>query len=575
VLDLLIRGGKVVDGSGGPTFQADIAMHDGEVVEMGRIRDKAREVIDADGLVVAPGFIDVHTHYDAQVFWDPILTPSSLHGVTTVIGGNCGFTAAPIDGASTEYVMRMLARVEGMPLSTLQEGLDWKWNSTAEFFDRLEGAVGINIGFLVGHSTVRRLVMGSDATERYATERELDHMKALVRAGLAAGALGFSSSLGLPHQDAEGLPVPSRHASREEIISLAGVCREFAGTSLEFIPIDNVDISDEQIDVMVSMSVAAGRPLNWNVLRFREAQREQAVHDLRAGRLAQQKGGRVVALTMPIPSRARFSFATGAVLDALPGWASTMALPHNEKLAALRDASVRAKLEASGKTASAGFREIANWDAKVIAEGFSPAAQAFENRRVGDIAKEQRKTAFNTLLDIVCDDDLRTTFSYGQAELSRADWEANVEVWRSGHACIGASDAGAHVDFTGTYDYPVYVIENAVRRHGVISLEEGVHLLTEVPAQLYGLKGRGRLKVGSRGDAVIFDDTSVATGDLSTRFDMPSGAGRLYSEPTGVSHVLVNGTHVIDAGEVINEHCGRLIRAGQDTTTPSLRVESK
>src|SRR6185312_2824182 len=239
MLDLLLTGGTVVDGTGSPRRRADVGVKDGRIVAIGTITDEAAQTVDATGKVITPGFIDVHTHFDAQVFWDSALTPSPLHGVTTVIGGNCGFTIAPLsaDPSDGEYLMRMLARVEGMPLESLRDGVPWSWTSTGEYLDAVEkSSLGVNAGFMVGHSAIRRVVMGIESTERESTPDELAAMRRLLHEGLDAGGFGFSSSWARTHNDADRRMVPSRYASRDEILALCAVTGEHEGTQLEFIP---------------------------------------------------------------------------------------------------------------------------------------------------------------------------------------------------------------------------------------------------------------------------------------------------------------------------------------------------
>ena len=341
-------------------------------------------------------------------------------------------------------------------------------------------------------------------------------MATLLRNGLESGGMGFSSSWGIAHQDGDGAHVPSRHADVEELLALSAVCREVEGTSLEFAP-PRVDTFDEGLrDLVTSLSVAAERPLNWNVMRVTSGSSEASANLLDTGRFARSHGGAVVALTMPIPSRARFSFGTGFVLEILPGWGPVMALPHEERKAALRAPDVRRRL-ASGVTSATGpTREIGEWGARIISQTFDPDLRDYQGRTVAEIAQEEGKDPFDALLDIACADDLRTTFARVQSEPSREDWEAAVAVWRDAGAVIGASDAGAHLDFTAYFDYPVYVLEHAVRRHGVLGLEEAVHLLTDVPAQLYGLRDRGRLVEGGWADMAVFDQGTVGSGTLET-----------------------------------------------------------
>ena len=572
MFDLLIVGGTLVDGTGAPRRAADVAVTAGRIVAVGDLRDQpARRSIDASGRVVAPGFIDLHTHYDAQAFWDPTLSPSPLHGVTTVVGGNCGFTIAPLsdDPADGAYLMRMLARVEGIPLETLEAGVPFDWRSTAEYLDRLDGTLSVNAGFMVGHSALRRVVMGAAALERAATDAEIAAMCALLADGLRAGALGFSSSWSRTHNDAEGARVPSRVATRQEVLALCAVCREFPGTSLEFIPHVTAAFDEEILDLMAAMSVAAQRPLNWNVLPVTAGTAGDAAAKLAAGSHATSRGGRVVALTAPMTTALRLSFDSGFMLDALPGWADVLWLPRDEKLRALADPSVRARLLAGAASPDNPLPHITDWERKQILEVFDPALRAAVGRTAAELASEAGSTAFDALLDVVIADGLRTTFG-SVVEESASDWAARAEVWRDARAVVGASDAGAHLDLFASFQYTTVLLAEGVREHGVISLEEGVAMLTSVPADLYGLVGRGRLAVGAWADVVILDPATVGAGPVHTRFDLPGGAGRLYAEAIGIDRVLVGGVDTVVDGEFTAARAGALLRGGKDTRTVQL-----
>jgi N-acyl-D-aspartate/D-glutamate deacylase len=571
VLDLVVKGGTVVDGSGAPKYQADIGVTDGCVVEIGSITERSVRSIDADGAVVAPGFVDVHTHYDAQVFWDPTLSPSPLHGITSVIGGNCGFSIQPINRESADYMCRMLARVEGMSLDALRSGPPWDWTSTSEYLDRLEGRPSVNAGFMVGHSAIRRIVMGEHANERTATTDEIEAMASLLRQGLAAGGMGFSSSYARSHNDASGLPVPSRFADTAELIGLAGVCREYAGTSLEFLP-EVTDpqepLSSEAIRLMVAMSAAAQRPLNWNVVRPTRANLAASKEKLRAGTVAAEHGGRVVALIMPPPSSMHLNFLTGFVLDILPGWDAPMALPPAEKLSLLQGSLHRRRLEELADAPNPA-RRFADWPRHVIRKTFCEATKRYEGRVVGDIAREEGKRPFDALLDIVCLDDLRTSFSVVAPPHTDDDWSAGIAMWRDGRAVIGGSDAGAHLDMVTGFSYPTEVLR-AARTTGLATIEEVVQVLADIPARLYGLKGRGRISPGSVADLVVMDEHRVAPGPVETRFDLPGGAGRLFASSAGIEHVVVNGVDICSGGQFTSERPGKVLRSGRDSYTPSL-----
>lgn len=383
MLDVLVANGLLVDGTGAAPRRADIGVRG--VVTIGEVGEPAGCVIDANGLVVAPGFVDIHTHYDAQAFWDSTLSPSPLHGVTTVIGGNCGFTIAPLSPEDSDYLMRMLARVEGMPLEALKAGAAWDWRTTGEFLDRLEGTLTPNAGFLVGHSALRRAVMHDEAAARAAEPDEMACKLALLRDGLQAGGLGFSSTWSRTHNDHEGRPVPSRHATREEMLALCSVVRESPGTTLEFIP-GVAPFDDDQFDLMAAMSRAADRPLNWNVLQVYSRNVDLVDHQLGGSDLAAERGGKVLALTLPDSFRTWLNFRSGFILDLLPGWDRLMALPEQEKLARLVDPTSRSEMNRLAQLAEGPVRSIANWSAYRIEESTEPAVVG---RTVGELATER------------------------------------------------------------------------------------------------------------------------------------------------------------------------------------------
>jgi len=571
MLDVTIRGGEVVDGTGSAPRRADIGIKGDRIVQIGSVTDDAVTTIDATGKAVTPGFVDVHTHFDAQVFWDGALTPSPLHGVTTALAGNCGFTIAPLsdDPADGDYLMRMLARVEGMPLESLREGVPWSWKTTGEYLDAIEGRLGINAGFMVGHSAIRRIVMGAESSEREATPEELAAMQALLRDGLEAGGLGFSSSWARTHNDADGHMVPSRYASREEIVELCRVVGEFPGTSLEFIPSVG-PFAPWAVDLMADMSAVSGRQLNWNVMSVSAANLTECQEKLKAGDVARNRGGKVVALTVPMNFGVRLSFASGFVLDAMPEWESVMLLPRAEKLAVFRDPAQRARLEELAQSPSNPLRAVANWGAKVIFDVVSPDNEQYRGRLVGDIAEEQGRPAWDVLCDIALADELNTSFGSLPMVESDEDWKARLEVWRDGRAVIGASDAGAHLDLLASFNYATELLGKAVRQRRLLPLEEAIHLLTDVQARLYGITGRGRLAEGWFADVVVLDPTTMGSREVGMRFDLPGGAGRLYAEATGIDHVLVNGRPIVTGGVLTDQRAGTLLRSGRDTETAPL-----
>jgi len=568
MLDLVIRGGTVVDGTGSPGRRADVGVRDGRVVELGEPVDGAARVIEADGLMVAPGFVDLHTHYDAQLFWDPSASPSPLHGVTTVFGGNCGFSLAPCGPDNADYLSRMMARVEGMPLAALREGLDWSWTSFGEWLGRLDGRVGVNAGFLVGHSALRRSTMGPDAVGAEATLAQVTAMADALGRALAEGAIGFSTSQAHTHNDGDGQPVPSRAAARSEIEALAGVVSGHPGTTVELIVPGCLNgFTDDEVDLMATVSLLADRPVNWNVLGVSAMNPDGTEHQLAASDAAAARGATVVALTLPHTMRIRLSFESGAILDGLPGWREILALPPPERLAALADPVVRRRLDDGAQSDEAGIlRHLTVWKRLVLEETFVPSTADCEGRTVGEVAAERGQDPFDALLDVVVADGLRTGLRPPIPE-SDADWEARARVWIDPRAIVGGSDAGAHLDTMCGAIYSTSLLGDGVRSRGLLSWEEAVHQLTDVPARLYGLHHRGRLAEGYWADVVVFDPDRVGHGPERTRDDLPGGASRLYAEATGVEHVLVNGTELVRHGTFTGARPGRVLRSGRDTDT--------
>jgi N-acyl-D-aspartate/D-glutamate deacylase len=566
MLDIAIEGGTVIDGTGAARSRADVGIRNGRIVSVGTLDEPARRTIDARDRIVAPGFIDIHVHYDAQLSWDPLATPSVFHGITTVIGGNCGFSIAPLAPGQAEYIMHMLARVEGMPLAALEGATDWSWSSYGEWLERFEGRLGVNAGFMVGHSAIRRAVMGESSGEA-ATPDQIADMVRMAHEALNAGAVGFSSSQSATHNDGDGQPVPSRAASEEELLTLAAAVAEHPGTSLEYIPAGLARGFDEaDLRLMAGMSVAAQRPLNWNLLTVDSAQPEAHEKLLSISSRAEELGARVIALTLPDVMRVRLTFQTGFGFDVLPDWADAMALAPDERLAALRSPSVRDRLRAGAASAPPLFVSK-DFAAMVVAETFAPENAGHQGRLIGDIARQRGADALDTLLDIVVADELATGLVPRTAGTDDESWRLRAKVWTDPRTVIGASDAGAHLDMICNAGYTTSLLGNGVRDRELLSLEEAVRELTDVPARLYGLRDRGRIEAGYFADVALFDADTVAPSPEYTRHDMPNGATRLYTDAIGVSHVFVNGVPVVVDGKESGELPGSLLRGGQDTET--------
>ncbi len=568
--DLHIRGGSVIDGTGAAARRADVAIAGGRVVEIAEhLDDTADRTIEADGRIVCPGFVDLHTHYDIQAFWDTTLSPSPLHGVTTAIAGNCGFSVAPLVPTEGEYLMRMLARVEGMPLASLEAATDWGWTTFGSYLDRLDGQLTPNLGFLAGHSAIRRSVMGPAANERTATDAEVAAMRRLLGESLDAGALGFSSSWAATHNDGDGQPVPSRFADQSELLELCHEVSRHPSSALEFIP-GLGDFTEAEGDLMGQMSAAADRPLNWNILVVLAGMDTKIETQLGAS----DRGGRTGRAGAG-PDHPHVG-ATSAQLR-LAGSCSTpsragrgpMTEPHADRLARLSSPEARRLLLESAGDAQLG---LANFGQYVLTECTTPETKAYEGRTVAEVAAEQGREPFEVLCDIAVANDLRTGFSFPAYGDTEADWQARLGVWRDPRAIIGASDAGAHLDFLATFNYPTVLLRRAVADLGLLSWEEAISLMTDAPARLYGLVDRGRLEPGAHADVVVLDPERIGPEPVVSRIDLPAGGWRLYGGATGIDHVLVNGVEAVTDGVIGPARPGTVLRSGRDTVVPVLGV---
>lgn len=569
MLDVLLQGGTVVDGSGAPGVRADVGIRAGRIVAVGDIDETAARTVDVTGLVVAPGVIDPHTHYDAQLLWDPTASPSNVHGVTTVIAGNCGFTLAPLRPEDADYLRRMMARVEGMPLGSLEEGLAWDWRSFADYLDLFEGKLAVNAGFLVGHCAIRRTVMGEDSVGGQPTPEQLEAMQQLLAESIEAGGLGFSSSQAYTHDDGDGEPVPSRHAQLDELLALCEVVRRYEGTTLEFITDGCLNgFSDEEIERMAQMSYAARRPLNWNVLSVDAQQPDRIPHQLRASDRAAELGGRVVALTMPTIVGMNMNFASFCALFLLPGWKEIYDLPIPERIEKLRDPETRRWMDERAHSDEAGVvRRLAGWGGYEIGDTFSAANEGLGGRLVRDIAAERGTSTFDTLLDIVIEDDLRTVLWPSSSDDDSGSWELRAELWKDPRIMIGGSDAGAHLDRMCGAPYPTAFLADCIRGRKLASMEEAVRLMTSVPADLFGLRDRGRIVEGAVADVVVFDPATVGSGPVHMRYDLPGENKRLMAEATGMRHVFVAGVETVTDGAATGALPGAVLRSGRDTDT--------
>ena len=569
MLDEIIANGTIVDGTGNAPTVGDIGISGNRITAIGPVGSlgDAHRVADATGMLVTPGIIDPHTHYDAQLLWDPTASPSSIHGVTTIIGGNCGFTLAPLLPGDADYLRRMMAKVEGMPLPALEQGTDWSWETFADYLGRLDGRISVNAGFMAGHCALRRYVMGPDAVGNEATPVQLATIVAELRAALEAGALGFSFTTSSSHSDGDGEPVASRWASVDELMALATETGRHAGTSLEGIVPGCLDqFSDSEIEMLGAMSAAAGRPLNWNVLTVDSRVPERVVRQLQAAAAATAKGGRVVALTMPIQVPMNMSFLNFCGLWLIPGWNAIMNAPVSERIARLQDADTRLRMLEAGQSPEAGvFRRLADWGYYVIGDTFSQVNDGLKGRAVRDIAAERGQSSFGTLLDIVIADELRTVLWPMPQDDDDESWRMRRDLWLDGRAMIGGSDAGAHLDRMCGAPYPTRFLGDCIRGRQLVPVETAVKLMTSDPAELFGLTDRGVLRPGAIADIAIFDPELVDSGPATLVRDLPGDSARLVAASMGVRRVLVSGVTIVENGVATGATPGTVLRSGVDT----------
>ena len=570
--DHLILGATLIDGTGAPGRPADVAIEDGRVRaigEPGSLGREAADVVDADGLVLCPGFIDPHTHYDAQLLWDPFGSPSDIHGVTTTVNGNCGFTLAPLRDDDTAWTLEMMAEVEGMPLPALTAGVGGDWTTFGEYLAKLDGNLGINAAFLVGHCALRRFVMGESGTGSTATDEQVDEMRRLLAEAIEAGAIGFSSSQSFTHDDGDGHPVPSRSADETELLALCEEVSRHEGTTLEYITDGCLKgFTDDEIERIIQMSLRGQRAVNWNVLTVDSRDREGVEHQLEPSRQAEARGARIVALTMPILVPMNMSFLTRCALTMMPYWDRILTLPIEARRAVLRDAEVRQKMDEAARSPEAGvLARLSNWAEYSIGDTFSDENKPLEGRLVGDIAAERGQEPFDCLVDIVLADDLRTVLWPTPPENDDESWRLRMELIDSGRAMIGGSDGGAHLDrMLGTV-YPTIFLADVYRGRKLLSPERAVQLITQVPAQLFGLRDRGEVREGAHADLVLFDPDTIDAGPVRKVADLPADNERLHAPALGIARVYVGGTETVRDGESNGTLAGQVLRSGTDTET--------
>ncbi len=538
--DLLLKNGRVVDGSGMPAFWGDVAVADGLIVEVGRLDGPARRTIDVHGQAVAPGFIDNHCHFDAQALWDPLCTFACYHGTTTVINGNCSLGLAPARTVDRYPLTSMLSRVEAIPLKSLEAGIEWTWETIPEYLDTLDRRLGVNVGALIGYSAVRRYVMGEAAYSEQATPEQMGRMKALIREGIEAGALGLSFERNIRHMDIEGRLLPCNAASSEELVAAAEALREVGG-SIQF---GDAERAEAKEGLLSTIARASGRPLISNFASLDE----------------RQDGARIYPMVSPfVQSPTRWTLLTVASFDALPAWLPVMNSTPEEKRRLLPDPSVRERLRADADGPDRrrpGSGPGVDWDTIYVASVALEKNQRFVERSIADIAREQGKDRLDTFLDLALEEDLKTVF-YPH---SNVGVEAKAAVLTNPHVMPGLSDGGAHVIRRCQSHYTTHMLAYWVREVGAMTLEEAVRKLTFMPASVFGLTDRGLIRPGLAADLVVFDPDTVAPTEMDEVADYPAGAVRKRRLSQGVEYTIVNGEVLIEEGEHTGSYPGRVVR---------------
>jgi N-acyl-D-aspartate/D-glutamate deacylase len=554
--DLLIKNGLVVDGTGAPARRADVAVTGGKIADLGSLSGIAKRVIDASELVVAPGFIDPHTHYDAQICWDGALTPSSWHGVTSVVMGNCGVGIAPCRPEAREIAMRDLVNVEAIPFEVLAAGITWDWESFPQY---MEAAArrnpALNLAFLAPLTPFRHYVMGEASMERAANASEISEIKGLLGKAIDAGAFGFSSTLLNQHLGYQGRPLACRNASKEELKAYCNALKERGKGAIEIAMTKQIGVMDDpELELLDFMLEESRRPITFIAMFDRDDISEALRTSLRRVRPMIERGARPqtspLPLTREINMRNPFSFA------AFPSWKRVFEDQSKEAQAAVyRDVNFRNRFrEELKRPASFG-----NWERITVHEVRSPALKHLEGRTVAEIAAERGVDGVDALLDVTLADDLQNEFTM-QSFNTRVD--RMTEILRNKDMLLGLGDGGAHLDMLCDSGYPTYVLGTWVRERKVLSLEEAVRRMTSDPADFFGIRDRGRLAPGLAADLTVFDPARVASVGRPERvYDLPGGAKRMVMRSKGIEYTVVNGAITWEKGALTGVAAGQVLRS--------------
>ncbi|HZO82097.1 MAG TPA: amidohydrolase family protein [Candidatus Binataceae bacterium] len=558
--DLLIKGGAIVDGTGAPRFTADLAVSRGRITAIGRLEGAARRTIDADGLVVAPGFIDPHTHYDAQICWDPLVTCSSWHGVTTVIMGNCGVGLAPCKPDEHEVATWNLVHVEAIPYEVLSRGLTWDW---ASFPDYMEAArrrgCGINLGFLAALSPFRHFVMGDEAMSRAASEEETRAIRELLREAMAAGAFGFSLTVMPQHLGYQSQPLACRLAGDDELRAYAGVLKEAGRGAIEIaLTRQPSTVSEREAALLDLLLDASGRPVTWLNLRDRSDDPTACMETLRKLEPLLRRGARPQVAVRPLI--VEFHLRNPFLFGSMPSVKPIFGQPVEAQKKMYADPAFRRAFAAELQRRTV-FANI--WERAQIKEAVSPALQSLIWKTVAEAARERGRAhaALEVFFDLAIEDNLDIVYMMPLLDM---DEERVAAKFADPRTMIGISDGGAHVDMLCNAGYPTYLLGTFVREKRALTVEHAIKRITSEPADFFGIAGRGRLAPGMAADVVIFDPDTVASAIRpEIRRDLPGGGRRLVTQAEGIHCTIVNGQILFEAGQHSGALPGRVLRCAE------------
>ena len=544
--DLLFRNALIFDGKGSPPAVGDVAVTNGRIAAIGsNLGVSACEVIPADGLALMPGIIDSHTHFDAQITWDPYVRPSPALGVTTAVIGNCGFTIAPCKPQDRDITMRNLTQVEGMSLDVLRQGIAWEFETFAEYMAQLRRkGSAVNIAAYIGHSSVRTYVMGDDASRRGATDVEIEQMQTIVREAMQAGAVGFASSTSPAHNGEGGLPMPSRLADDREMRALVTAMGE-CGHGVYML----TKGGQTPVPFLESLAADSGRPVMVAALLHNSTNPQAVFNDLDAIAAANTRGHPLIGQVSCCPLTMDFTMQSPYPVEGLKSWKPALGARGRTLKAILASQDFRDGVRAELAT-TINFRLFnGEWDKVQVVETTTSAHARYEQQTIADIARIEGRDPLDVMLDLAVDENLQTVFT---AQLLNSDEEAVGRMLNHRHSIVSLSDAGAHLTFFNDAGFGLHLMGHWARELGIMSISEAVRRLTSQPAQVFGMRQRGIIREGYAADLLLFDPETVARGPRRRVFDLPGGAPRLTTDAVGVQGVWVNGRMVADGDGLVD-----------------------